>query len=68
MMTATWQEKWQFISGRRAGFNCVGAAYPVVVAAVDVPGHAEVSNLNQEAVPHQAIAGCQISVHEVLGG
>lgn len=43
-------------------------AYPVVVTAVDVPGHAEVSNLHQQAVAHQAVAGSQISVHKVLGG
>lgn len=41
-------------------------AYPVVVAAVDVPGHAKVSNLDQKAVADQAVAGCQISVHKVL--
>ena len=41
--------------------------YPVVVAAVDVPGHAKVSNLDQKAIAHQTIAGCQISVDKVLG-
>lgn len=43
-------------------------SYPVVVAAVDVSGHAEISNLDQQAIAHQAIAGCQISVDKVLGG
>lgn len=43
-------------------------SYPVVVAAVDIPGHAEVSNLDQQAVAHQAVAGCQISVDKVLWG
>lgn len=43
-------------------------SYPVVVTAVDVPGHAEVSDLDQKAVAHQAVAGCQISVNKVLGG
>ena len=41
-------------------------SYPVVVAAVDVPGHAEVSDLHQQAVAHQAVACCQVSVHKVL--
>ncbi|TNN70145.1 hypothetical protein EYF80_019646 [Liparis tanakae] len=45
----------------------VARSYPVVVTAVDVPGHAEVSNLDQQAVAHKAITGCQISVDKVLG-
>lgn len=42
--------------------------YPVVITAVDVPGHAEISNLDQKAVANQAIAGCEISVDKVLRG
>lgn len=42
-------------------------SYPVVVTAVNVPGHAEVSNLNQQAIAHQTITGCKISVDKVLG-
>lgn len=30
--------------------------YPVIVAAVNVPGHAKVSDLDQQAVAHQAVA------------
>lgn len=44
------------------------AAYPVVVGAVHVPGHPEVPNLHQEVLAHQAVAGGQVPVHEVLGG
>lgn len=42
--------------------------YPVVVGAVDVPGHAEVSDLHQQVGPHQAVPGGQVPVYEVLGG
>lgn len=45
-----------------------GDPYPVVVGAVDVPGHAEVSDLHQQVGPDQAVAGGQVPVHEVLGG
>lgn len=30
--------------------------YPVVVSAVDVPGHAEVSDLYQQVLAHQAVS------------
>lgn len=40
--------------------------HPVVVHAVDVPGHSEVSNLHQEAISHQAVACGQVTVHKVL--
>lgn len=40
--------------------------HPVVVSAVDVSRHSEVSDLNQKPVPHQAVASCQVSVHKVL--
>lgn len=29
--------------------------YPVVVSAVNVPGHAKVSDLHQQVLPHQAV-------------
>lgn len=40
--------------------------HPVVVSAVDVSRHSEVSDLDQKPVPHQAVACCQVSVHKVL--
>ena len=43
------------------------ATHPVVVSAVHVPGHAEVPDLHQEVLAHQAVPGGQVSVHEVLG-
>lgn len=42
--------------------------YPVVICAVDVSGHAKVSYLHQEAVPHQTVPGGQVAVDKVLGG
>lgn len=42
------------------------STHPVVVSAVDVSGHAEVSDLHQQPVPHQAVACRQVSVHKVL--
>lgn len=46
-------------------------AYPVVVCAVDVPGHAKVSYLDHQTlshISHQAVACGQVPVHEVKGG
>lgn len=42
--------------------------YPVVVSAVDIPGHAEVSDLHQQVGSDQAVPGGQVPVHEVLRG
>lgn len=36
--------------------SCETDTHPIVVHAVDVPRHAKVSDLHQEAVSHQAIA------------
>lgn len=41
------------------------ATHPIVVCAVDVSGHAEVSDLHHQALAHQAVAGCQVAVDEV---
>lgn len=41
------------------------ATYPIVICAVDVSGHAEVSDFDHQAFPHQAIAGRQVAVDEV---
>lgn len=38
---------------------------PVVIPTVKVPAHAKVCNLDGVAVPHQAVASCQIPVHKV---
>jgi len=43
------------------------ATHPVVVSAVHVPGHPKVPDFHQEVLTNQAVAGGQISVHEVLG-
>lgn len=43
------------------------ATHPVVVSAVHVPGHPEIPDFHQEVLADQAVAGGQISVHEVLG-
>jgi len=45
-----------------------GAAHPVIIGAVDVPGHAEVPDLHHQLVTHQAVAGGQVAVDEVEGG
>lgn len=42
--------------------------YPVVVGAVDVSGHAEVSDLHQQVGSNQAVPGGQVAMHKVLGG
>lgn len=39
--------------------------YPIVVRAVDVPRHAEVSDLHHQALAHQAVARGQVAVDEV---
>lgn len=44
------------------------APYPVVVGAVDVSGHAEVSDLHQQVGSNQAVPGGQVAMHKVLGG
>ena len=41
------------------------ATHPVVICAVDVSGHAEVSDLDHQALAHQTVAGCQVTVDEV---
>lgn len=41
------------------------ATHPIVVCAVDVSGHAEVSDLHHQALAHQTVAGCQVAVDEV---
>lgn len=41
--------------------------YPVVIGAVDVSGHAEVSDLHQQIGSDQAVPGGQVPVHKVLG-
>lgn len=40
----------------------------VVVCAVHVPGHAKVSDLDQQVFPDQAVPGGQVSVDKVLRG
>ena len=42
--------------------------YPVVIGAVDVSGHAKVSDLHQQVGSNQAVPGGEVPVHEVLGG
>lgn len=42
--------------------------YPIVVGAVNVSRHAKVPDFHHQAVPHQAVAGGQVPVDEVLGG
>lgn len=42
--------------------------YPVVIGAVDISGHAEVSDLHQQVGSNQAVPGGEVPVHEVLGG
>lgn len=41
-------------------------AHPVVICAVHISGHAEVSDLHEQVLPHQAVACGQISVNEML--
>lgn len=43
-------------------------SYPVVIRAVDVPGHSKVSDLDHQALPHQAVSGGQVAVDEVQRG
>lgn len=43
------------------------ATHPVVIGAVDVSGHAKVSDLDHQALSHQTVAGCQVAVDEVQG-
>lgn len=47
--------------------SCVAATHPIVICAVDVSGHAKVSDLDHQALPHQTVAGCQVAVDEVQG-
>lgn len=53
------QQGWGRGSGRwgRGGWSkeVDTYTYPVVVSAVNVPGHAKVSNLHQQVLPHQAV-------------
>lgn len=42
-------------------------SYPVIICAVNVSGHSEVSYFNQETIPHQTVSCCQVTVHKVLG-
>lgn len=37
----------------------------VVVAAVQVPAHPEIGDLDGEASVQQAVSGCQVAVHKV---
>lgn len=41
-------------------------SYPIVVSAVDVSWHSEVSNFHEQPVAHQAVACRQVTVHKVL--
>ena len=43
-------------------------SYSVVVRAVHISGHAEVSDLDQQVLPHQTVPGGQVPVDKVLGG
>lgn len=40
--------------------------YPIVVSAVDVSWHSEVSDFHEQPVAHQAVACRQVTVHKVL--
>lgn len=53
--------------GLRVGWSGAGTQdpYAVVVGAVDIPAHAEIADLNHQALPHQAVARGQVPVHEV---
>lgn len=53
---STWSHTW------------VSGTHSVVVCAVDVPGHAEISDLDQQVFPDQAVPGGQVPVDKVLGG
>lgn len=44
------------------------ATHPIIIRAVDVPGHSEVSDLHHQALPDQAVAGRQVTVDKVQGG
>lgn len=55
------------VTDRCDGASTPPAAYPIVICAVDVAGHAEVSNLDHQALPHQTVAGCQVPVDKVQG-
>lgn len=41
-------------------------SYPIVIRAVDVSRHSEVADFHQQAVAHQAVSCCQVTVDEVL--
>lgn len=43
-------------------------SHPVIICAVNVSGHAEVSNFDKKSIPHQAVPGRQITVNKVLRG
>ena len=59
-MSKVLAEPWMLHRGR--------PPYPVVIGAVDISGHAEVSNLHQQVGSNQAVPGGEVPVHEVLGG
>lgn len=42
-------------------------SYPVIICAVNVSGHAEVSYFHKKAVSYKAVPGGKISVYKVLG-
>lgn len=42
--------------------------HPVIVSAVDVPGHAKIPDLHHQVVAHQAVTGGQVTVDKVEGG
>lgn len=43
-------------------------AYPVIVVGVDIPRHAEVGDLDDQATAHQAVPCGQVTMNEPLGG
>lgn len=56
------------VQERRGENRDIKTTHPVVVRAVDVSGHAKVSDLDQQVFSYQAVPGCQVSVDKVLGG
>lgn len=40
--------------------------HPIVIWTVNISGHPEVSDLHQQPVPHEAVAGGQVTVHKML--
>lgn len=53
--------------GLRVGRGGAGTQdpYAVVVGTVDISAHAEIADLNHQALPHQAVARGQVPMHEV---